>query len=198
MSVAINNLINFSRALPSPMDTLPSKKVKVSSKYGSGTEATLSATVIKAVHAVCDCMTGTGEGAVGVIDHRMVAEYKSSSGPDAYHLVVYDSATGNIVASGYDKNTEMIETYRLHQTANDGAAVLMAMMPALMADQEFEDNFALYFDQRKAGYPDMNKAVEYMAILCDNAYRRIKDETCPANVKAKVAKISSGQTLYLR
>lgn len=193
MSVAINNLINFSRALPSPMDTLPSKKVKVSSKYGSGTEATLSATVIKAVNAVCDCMTGTGEGAVGVIDYRMVAEYKSSSGPDAYHLVVYDSVTGSIVASGYDKNTEMIETYRLHQTANDGAAVLMAMMPALMADQEFEDNFALYFDQRKAGYPDMNKAVEYMAILCDNAYRRIKDETCPANVKAKVEK--SGNVL---
>ena len=58
MSVAINNLINFSRALPAPMDTLSSKKVKVSSKYGSGTEATLTATVIKAVHAVCDCMTG--------------------------------------------------------------------------------------------------------------------------------------------
>ena len=193
MCVAINNLINFSRSLPAPFDTLTSKKVKVSSKYGSGTEATLSTTVIKAVHAVCDCMTGTGEGAVGVIDHRMVAEYKSSSGPDAYHLVVFDSATGNIVASGYDKNTEMIENYRLHQTANDGAAVLMAMIPALMADQEFEDNFGLYMDQRKAGYPDMTKATEYMAILCDNAYRRIKDETCPANIKAKVEK--SGNVL---
>ena len=193
MSVAINNLINFSRSLPAPFDTLTSKKVKVSSKYGSGTEATLSTTVIKAVHAVCDCMTGTGEGAVGVIDHRMVAEYKSSSGPDAYHLVVFDSATGNIVASGYDKNTEMIENYRLHQTANDGAAVLMAMIPALMADQEFEDNFGLYMDQRKAGYPDLTKATEYMAILCDNAYRRIKDETCPANIKAKVEK--SGNVL---
>ena len=193
MSVAINNLINFSRSLPAPFDTLTSKKVKVSSKYGSGTEATLSATVIKAVHAVCDCMSGTGEGAVGVIDHRMVAEYKSSSGPDAYHLVVFDSATGNIVASGYDKNTEMIENYRLHQTANDGAAVLMAMIPALMADQEFEDNFGLYMDQRKAGYPDLTKATEYMAIICDNAYRRIKDETCPANIKAKVEK--SGNVL---
>ena len=193
MSVAINNLINFSRSLPAPFDTLTSKKVKVSSKYGSGTEATLSATVIKAVHAVCDCMSGIGEGALGVIDHRMVAEYKSSSGPDAYHLVVYDSTTGNIVASGYDKNTEMIENYRLHQTANDGAAVLMAMIPALMADQEFEDNFNLYHDQRKAGYSDMSKATESMAILCDNAYRRIKDETCPANIKAKVEK--SGNVL---
>ena len=64
----------------------------------------------------------------------------------------------------------MIETYRLHQTANDGAAVLMAMFPALIADQEFEDSFLLYFDQRKAGYTDLTKAVEYIAILCDNAY----------------------------
>ena len=137
MSVAMNNLFNFGRDLPAPLDTLANKKVKVSSKYGSGTEATLTCTVVKAVHAMCDCMTASGEGAVGVIDHRMVAEYKSSVGPDAYHLVVYDSASGSIVASGYNKNTEMIENYRLHQTANYGAAVLMAMMPVLMNDQEF-------------------------------------------------------------
>ena len=193
MSTAINNLLNFSRDLPAPLDKLGSKKVKVSSKYGSGTEATLTCTVAKAVNALCDCMTGVGEGAVGVIDHRMVAEYKSSAGPDAYHLVVYDSANGNIVASGYDKNTEMIETYRLHQTANDGAAVLLAMMPALMADQEFEENFQIYLDERKAGYPDINRTTNAMAIMCDNAYRRIKDESCPAHIKAEVQK--SGNVL---
>ena len=188
MSVAINNLLNFSRELPAPLDKLASKKVKVSSQYGSGTEATLTCTVVKAVHALCDCMTGICEGAVGVIDHRMVAEYKSSAGPDAYHLVVYDSVTGNILASGYDKNTEMVETYRLHQTANDGAAVLMAMMPALLSDQEFDDNFQIYLAERKNGYLDLNKATEAMAIMCDNAYRRIKDESCPAHIKAEVQK----------
>ena len=193
MSVAINNLLNFSRELPAPLDKLASKKVKVSSKYGSGTEATLTCTVVKAVHALCDCMTGICEGAVGVIDHRMVAEYKSSAGPDAYHLVVYDSVTGNILASGYDKNTEMVETYRLHQTANDGAAVLMAMMPALLSDQEFDDNFQIYLAERKNGYIDLNKATEAMAIMCDNAYRRIKDESCPAHIKAEIQK--SGNVL---
>lgn len=193
MSVAINNLLNFSRELPAPLDKLASKKVKVSSKYGSGTEATLTCTVVKAVHALCDCMTGLCEGAVGVIDHRMVAEYKSSAGPDAYHLVVYDSVTGNILASGYDKNTEMVETYRLHQTANDGAAVLMAMMPALLSDQEFDDNFQIYLAERKNGYLDLNKATEAMAIMCDNAYRRIKEESCPAHIKAEVQK--SGNVL---
>ena len=188
MSVAINNLINFSRSLPAPFDTLTSKKVKVSSKYGSGTEATLSATVIKAVHAVCDCMTGIGEGALGVIDHRMIAEYKSSKGPDAYHLVVFDSASGNITASVFDRNTEMVESYRLHSTANDGAAVMMAMMPALLGDREFEEHFQSYMDARKTGYPDLTKATEDMAILCDNAYRRIKDETNPAHIMVNVDK----------
>ena len=73
--------------------------MKVSSKYGDGTESTLTATMIKAVHAVCGCMNGSAEGAAGVIDHRYVAEYKSSMGPDEYHLVVYDSISGNLMAS---------------------------------------------------------------------------------------------------
>jgi hypothetical protein len=184
----MNNLFNYSRALPEPFDKLSSKKVKVSSKYGSGTEATLCSTVIKAVHAMIDCMTGCGDGAVGVIDHRMIAEYKSSKGPDAYHLVVFDSASGNITASAFDRNTEMVESYRLHSTANDGAAVMMAMMPALLGDQEFEEHFQSYMDARKTGYPDLTKATEDMAILCDNAYRRIKDETNPAHIKANVDK----------
>lgn len=47
----------------------------------------LKATSIKAVHAVLHCMDATGEGAVGLIDHRSVAEYKSSAGADAYCAV---------------------------------------------------------------------------------------------------------------
>ncbi len=193
MSVAMNNLFNFSRDLPSPLDKLPSKKVKVCSMYGDGKEATLTCTVIKAVHAMCDCMTGIGEGAVGTIDTKMVAEYKSSSGPDIYHLVVFDPNNGSIIASGYDKNTDMVENYRLHSTANDGAAVMLAMMPLLMADQEFEENFGVYFDQRKAGFPDLPKATNAMAILCDNAYRRIKDDACPMHIKVELQK--SGNVL---
>lgn len=188
MSVSIGNLLNFSRSLPEPFDKLANKKVKISSKYGSGTEATLCCTMIKAVHAVCNCMTGTGEGAVGSIDHRTVAEYKSSAGPDAYHLVVFDSGSGNIMASVYDKNTEAIENYKLHQSDKDGAAVMMALMPLLLKDDEFDENFQTYFDQRNAGYPDMKKATDAMAILCDNAYRRIKDDTCPAHINVTLDK----------
>lgn len=96
MSVSINNLFNYSRSLPVPFDTMTNKKVKVASMYGAKTESTLCGSVIKAVHAMCRCMNGTGEGAVGQIDtNKSVAEYKSSVGPDAYHLVVFDAASGS-------------------------------------------------------------------------------------------------------
>lgn len=200
MSVSINNLFNYSRSLPVPFDTMTNKKVKVASMYGAKTESTLCGSVIKAVHAMCRCMNGTGEGAVGQIDtNKSVAEYKSSVGPDAYHLVVFDAASGSALASVYDKNTEFIEQYVAHPNQRDGAAIFFALMPFLMSDAEFDETFQEYYDQFIAGYPDMAKATESMAILCDNAYRRIKDDTCPAHINITVDKsgnlmrVSQGQ-----
>ena len=200
MSVSINNLFNYSSSLPVPFDTMTNKKVKVASMYGAKTESTLCGSVIKAVHAMCRCMNGTGEGAVGQIDtNKSVAEYKSSVGPDAYHLVVFDAASGSALASVYDKNTELIEQYVAHPSQRDGAAIFFALMPFLMSDAEFDETFQEYYDQFIAGYPDMAKATESMAILCDNAYRRIKDDTCPAHINITVDKsgnlmrVSQGQ-----
>ena len=188
MATYINNIFNFGRSLPSPFDTIANKKIKVSSKYGDGTTSTLCGTVIKAVHAVCHCMDGSGEGAVGIIDHRTAAEYKSSAGADAYHLVVYDSNTGSLMASVYDSNMETFENYTLNSSGRDGAAVMMALFPMLMQDDEFKENFEAYQDEMNAGYPHMDKATEYMALMCDNAYRRIKDDSCAAHVKVNVDK----------
>lgn len=188
MATYINNIFNFGRSLPSPFDTIANKKIKVSSKYGDGTTSTLCGTVIKAVHAVCHCMDGSGEGAVGIIDHRTAAEYKSSASADAYHLVVYDSNTGSLMASVYDSNMETFENYTLNSSGRDGAAVMMALFPMLMQDDEFKENFEAYQDELNAGYPHMDKATEYMALMCDNAYRRIKDDSCSAHIKVNVDK----------
>lgn len=189
MSVSIANLFNYSRSLPPPFDTITNKKIKVASVYGEKTESTLCATVIKAVHAFCRCMNGSGEGAVGMVDgQKSAAEYKSAAGPDAYHLVVFDSATGNLLASVYDKNTEVIEQYTAHSSQRDGAALLFAMMPMLLSDSEFDEHLQSYNDQMNAGYTDMKQTTEDMAILCDNAYRRIKDDTCPAHIPVSLDK----------
>lgn len=157
--------------------------------YGDKTDSTLCASVIKAVHALCHCMNNTGEGAVGIVNERKsVAEYKSSMGPDVYHLVVFDSSTGNVMASVYDKNTEVMEQYVAHTSQRDGAALFFAIMPTLLSDAEFDEHFQSYNDQMNSGYTDMKRATEDMAILCDNAYRRIKDDTCPAHVNITIDK----------
>lgn len=190
MATYINNIFNFGRRLPSPFDTIANKKIKVSSKYGDGTTSTLCSAMIKAIHAVCHCMDGSGEGAVGIIDHRTAAEYKSSASADAYHLVVYDSNTGTLLASVYDSNMETFENYALNSSGRDGAAVMMALFPMLMQDDEFKENFEAYQDELNAGYPHMDKATEYMALMCDNAYRRIKDDSCAAHIKVNCRKNS--------
>lgn len=185
MSTSVANLFNFARTLPTPFDALASKKVKAASKYSSGTEATLCASVLKAVNAYCR-MNG-GEGALGLVGERKyAAEYKSSAGPDTYHLVIYDAASGNIVASVYDRNTEVIEQYTAHSSQRDGAALILAMLPELMMDAEFKDNLESYNFQLKSGFPNLERAANTAAILCDNAYRRIKDDTCPSHVSVNI------------
>ena len=62
------------------------------------------------------------------------------------------------------------------------------MFPVLMNDDEFKENFDTYYDQFLAGFPDTTLTNESMGILCDNAYRRIKDETCMAHIKSNIDK----------
>ncbi len=184
MSTSTNNLFAFGRHLPSPFDSLTGNGVRlnVSSRYGNGTTATLCASIIKAVHALCDYMDGTSRGAVGTIDQRTVAEYKSSV-EDEYHLVVYDGNTGNVSAGVYNTKNGGIATYVMNASARDGAAVLLAMTPYFLLDEEFKEKFDAYHAERQRGYPDMEAATNLMGILCDNVYRRVKDPSCSAHLR---------------
>ena len=137
---------------------------------------------MKAILAFAACKSGDGHGAVGLTDNKMVCEYKSSE-TDVYHLIAYDPNTGKALASVYNAMTEMGEDYTLHKTARDGSAVIMAMTPAFLQDDEFQEVFDAFYTEYQAGYPSLDKAAEYMGILCDNVYRRVKDDTCPAHVK---------------
>ena len=187
MSSYVTNLFSFSRNLPPPYDKLASKKVSVASKYGDGKEATLSASVIKAVHAICGCMNGN-DGAVGTQDNKSMAEYKSSVNADAYHLVVYNKDSGTIMASVYDKNTETVENYVLNAAGRDGAAIVMALHPTLMEDMEYRTKFYEYYAEFQSGFPDQTKMLNLMGCICDNVYRRAKDESCDAHIKTSLDK----------
>lgn len=187
-----NKLFTFNRTLPPPFDK-GSKKVKVSSMYGDGTEATISSTVAKAVLTYCECRDGSKPGALGICGQKGVAEYKSASGTDAYHLAVYDPSTGTVLASKYDSGTEMMETYSLGKNGQDGAALLLAMIPALAKDQEFSEKLTEFVDEYQNSFTDLTKATELLAVLCDNAYRRVNDTSCPAHLQVNVD--SSGNVM---
>ena len=194
----INAVFGFNRTLPPPFDTLKSKTVKVCSKHGTG-DSTLTASVIKAVHAVCHCMARDGEGAVGTLDTKNVAEYKSSKDPNEYHLAVYDNSNGNILVSIFEKGTDIITNYVCTKNDRDGAAIMMAMFPTFTKDPEFQENFEAYYEALTAGYPDMTAATNAMAIMCDNVYRRLTNDALPEHIKlemtkdGKVTRISSAQ-----
>ena len=175
----------LNRTVPAPLDTLP-KKPGGASKYSGSTKGTLFAGPIKAFNAYCDCLTGARAGAVGEISGKYVAEYSSSTSPDMYHLVVYDPASGSVMAGQYDQVKESAERYTVSQSEQDGAALFLAMMPKLLEDDEFSENFEKYYKARKTGFPDVNEAGEYAVIMCDNAYRRVGDETNAAHVKVAI------------
>lgn len=137
MGVNTKFLFAFDRSLPSPYDTRKSKKVKISSTYGDGLEATLSCSFIKAIHAYLRCIDGSGQGALGELDGRSIVEYKSALAPGAYHLVVYDAASGNIMASVYDQDSDLMEVYELNGKGRDGSAVNMALLPSCSRMKSF-------------------------------------------------------------
>lgn len=184
----INNLFNFGRSIPAPFDRV-NKRVKVQSRYGDKGESTLCGNVVKAIMAFCACADGSGQGAVGTFEMsgtRCVAEYKSSAGPNSYHLVVYDMSSGSLMASVYETDSESIEVYKLDAGNRDGAAVIFAMMPALLTDTEFSEKLDEFSQHKQNGFTDLDAATECLAILCDNVYRRAKDPTCGAHIKVEL------------
>lgn len=184
----INNLFNFGRSITAPFDRV-NKRVKVQSRYGDKGESTLCGNVVKAIMAFCACADGSGQGAVGTFEMsgtKCVAEYKSSAGPNSYHLVVYDMSSGSLMASVYETDSESIEVYKLDAGNRDGAAVIFAMMPALLTDTEFSEKLDEFSQHKQNGFSDLNAATECLAILCDNVYRRAKDPTCAAHIKVEL------------
>ena len=91
-----------------------------------------------------------------------------------------------MLASVYDKNTEMMETYACNTSGKDGAAIVLAMLPTLMEDDEFHDTLDAFEKEYIAGFPDKDEARKLGGILCDNAYRRVEDSKCPAHLKVSI------------
>ena len=63
---------------------------------------------------------------------------------------------------------------------------MMSMLPALMADDEFRENLDAWRSSIRAAIRIWVRRTERMAILCDNAYRRINDSSCAAHLPTSI------------
>lgn len=180
----VQNLFCFNRSkLAEPFEELVEKKVTVRCRYSPRDYSTISSSMIKAINAICKLRQGTMRGAIGTTaDGRHVVEYKSAV-DEMFDLVVYDPSTGNLLACKYDKNTKTCGEYAMNSSGRDGTAVLMAMFLNFYQEIEFKNSFDEYERQYNSATPDFNEQKRCMALMSENAYRRLLDEKLPENVK---------------
>ena len=182
----------FQRTLPEPFKDYTDNAVfkNIASKYCTQPQkrSTLHAATLQAVLTYMELEEPAGGksaeelGAIGSQTNTYtVAEYPSRTGE--LHVVVYNPANGKFIAGKYTvpPDTENApEKYVFKDSQNTGAALLFALMPTFLSDEEFNEKYQQLKEYRAAGYPDMDEAAETAAVLCDNAYRRIRySDTLP-------------------
>ena len=115
-------------------------------------------------------------GAIGSqANNFTIAEYPSRTG--LLHVVVYNRMTGKFIAGKYEKPLDLDskpEPYQFKKDEDSGSALYFALMPTFLSDDEFNEKYQELKQHRDDGFPDLPKAAETAAVLCDNVYRRIR------------------------
>ena len=176
----------FQRTLPEPFKDYSDDAVfkNIASKYCTQPQkrSTLHAATLQAVLTYLELeesMSGKPAEELGAIGSQTntytLAEYPSRTGE--LHVVVYNPANGKFTAGKYTMPPDTENSpgkYVFKDSQNTGAALLFALMPTLLSDEEFNEKYQQLKEDRAAGYPDMDETVKTAAVLCDNAYRRIR------------------------
>ena len=85
--------------------------------------------------------------------------------------------TGKFIAGKYEKPLDLDskpEPYQFKKDEDSGSALYFALMPTFLSDDEFNEKYQELKQHRDDGFPDLPKAAETAAVLCDNVYRRIR------------------------
>lgn len=177
----------FERTLPFPFDSYSGKSAvmkDIASKYCNQPKkrATLHSATLQAVFSYMDLENppaGKAEEELGAIGSQAnnftIAEYPSRTG--LLHVVVYNRMTGKFIAGKYEKPLDLDskpEPYQFKKDEDSGSALYFALMPTFLSDDEFNEKYQELKQHRDDGFPDLPKAAETAAVLCDNVYRRIR------------------------
>lgn len=192
--------------LPPPFDVVVHKRRRdVASQYNEQPEgsklATLHPCILRAVLKYFELRSWTSDpdraGALGTRDAGSitVCEYPSQNELQA---VVYNRETGEFRATrycGYPSTILQEEPYSMREGKSSGSALFFAILPVAMEDHEFMTQLTDLQREYDAKFPDLEKAIQLAAVLCDNMYRRIKnaDALGNAGIKSDLSNSATGQ-----
>ena len=164
------------------------------SKYGNGI-ATMHEPTIKAILHYATVNKSYGCIAIGTSDSNVIVEDNENG---TARLVIFSETTKRFMASNYKNGLQT--PYKLAKNADDGSSMLLAMMPKLMEDDEFAENYKVISDLCEF-QPDMESVLKEIQsdenaknalfILCDNVYRRVnKGDLCTVSNSGNISPIS--------
>lgn len=160
-------------------------------------KATLHAPSLRALLAYANLVLASengqntdGLGAIGHQDNNFrIAEYHSANKTDC---VVFNPNTGKFIASQFEDGSDTPKAYSVGPGNGSGSALFFCLMPVLEQEDEFQDNFAVFKDSLKDGWPDMDVAFDCALRLCDNIYRRIESSAQVGQAGVKLAVPTTG------
>ena len=164
-----------------------------SSKYGTGL-ATMHDPTVKAI--LLYVFAEKEKAGLGKTDKGIIAEISKDT--DTRQIVSFCTASGRYLACNYSNG--VCTPYKLGKSNEDGTALLFAIMPVLLDDEEFEENmkkigqFSEGYNSISEALPELVKdeqALNAMFVLNDNAYRRIeRDSLCVISNTGSITALS--------
>lgn len=169
----------WNRRLPEPFDdvSVNIKSGTFLSKHNTEAKktASLHAATLSAILQRMDLHLQPSDentGAVGTQgDFLSIVEYPSKTGE--LQTVVFNRKNGRFIAGRYDDPSQPPKPYILKENEQSGSALFFALIDIALEDDEFMWNYNMLLDQKRDGFPNLNLAVQYAYILCDNLYRRV-------------------------
>jgi len=181
----------WSRNLPAPFDNVNSTvRTDIKSVYNKtrNAKSTLHSSVLSGILAYMELEADptSAKGAIGTQGDLTIAEYPSHRVGET-HVVVFNRNNGKFNVCVRD-TAGSTTNYVQKSDGNSGAALFFALIPRLLENDEFSENYTVLCQCRKDGYSDMAKAEDAAFILCDNVYRRIEgtDTLGDAGVHTKI------------
>ncbi len=185
----------WSRKLPTPFDTVTNNvRTDISSIHNKTrtTKSTLHSATLSAILAYMELEASptTAKGAIGTQNDFIIGEYPSHNVGET-HIVVFNKNNGKFTAGVFTSNSTP-SIYSLKEDGNSSSALIFALMPILLTDNEFSEEYSKLLDCKKDGFTDMDKAEECAFILCDNVYRRIENSNSLGDAGVKTAIPNTG------